>query len=108
MVIVDAFTHYVALNTVPHCNAFYAYTTLNEHWIAIFGLPEILVTNNGTEFINNELITLCHLFNIKHKPRLSHAPWTKRLEEGMNCSLKEYFRCIKMETIQNILNGQQM
>ena len=37
MVIVDAFTHYVALNPVPHCNAYYAYTTLYEHWIAKFG-----------------------------------------------------------------------
>ena len=79
MVIVDAFTHYVALNPVPHCNAYYAYTTLYEHWIA-----EILVTDNGTEFINNEIITLCHLYNIKHKPRTSHAPWTKGLVEGMN------------------------
>ena len=48
MVIVDAFMHYVALNPVPHCNAYYAYTTLYEHWIANFGLPEILVIDNGT------------------------------------------------------------
>ena len=94
MVIVDAFTHYVALNPVPHCNAYYAYTTLYEHWIAKFGLPEILVTDNGTEFINNEIITLCHLYNIKHKPRTSHAPWTNLLVEGMNRSLQEYLRCI--------------
>ena len=94
MVIVDAFTHYVALNPVPHCNAYYAYTTLCEHWIAKFGLPEILVTDNGTEFINNEIITLCHLYNIKHKPRTSHAPWTNGLVEGMNRSLQEYLRCI--------------
>ena len=94
MVIVDAFTHYVALNPVPHCNAYYAYTTLYEHWIAKFGLPEILVTDNGTEFINNEIITLCHLYNIKHKPRTSHAPWTNGLVEGMNRSLQEYLRCI--------------
>ena len=52
MFIVDAFTHYVALNPVPQCNAYYAYTTLYEHWIAKFGLPEILVTDKGTEFIN--------------------------------------------------------
>ena len=39
-------------------------------------LSEILVTDNGTEFINNEIITLCHMYNIKHKPRTSHAPWT--------------------------------
>ena len=34
MVKVDAFTHYVALNPVPHCNAYYAYTTPYEHLIA--------------------------------------------------------------------------
>ena len=40
MVIVDAFKHYVALNPVPHCNAYYAYTKLYEHRIAKFGLPK--------------------------------------------------------------------
>ena len=37
MVIVNAFTRYVALNPVPHCNAYYAYATFYEHWIAKFG-----------------------------------------------------------------------
>ena len=94
MVIVDAFTHYVALNPVPHCNAYYAYTTHYELWIAKFGLPEILVTDNGTKFINNEIITLCHIYNVKHKPRTSHAPWTDGLVGGMNRSSQEYLRCI--------------
>ena len=48
MVIVDAFTHYVALNPVPHYNAYCAYTILYKHWIDKFGFPEILVTDNGT------------------------------------------------------------
>ena len=43
MVIVDAFTHYVALDPVPRCNAFYAYKTLYKHWIAKFGLPKSLL-----------------------------------------------------------------
>ena len=94
MVIVDACTHYVALNPVPHCNAYYAYTKLYEHWIAKFGLLKILVTDNGTEFINIEIITLSHLYNIKHKPRTSHAPWTNGLIEDMKRSLREYLRCI--------------
>ena len=94
MVIVNAFTYYVALNPVTHCNACYAYTKLYEHWIAKFGLPEILVTDNGTEFMNKEIITLCHLYNIKHKPRTSRAPWTNGLVEGMNRSLQENLRCI--------------
>ena len=69
-------------------------TTLYEHWIAKFGLPKILVTDKGTEFINNEIITLCHLYNIKHKPSTSHAPWTNGLDEGRNRSLQEHLRCI--------------
>ena len=94
MVVFVAFTHYVALNPVPHCNAYYAYTTLYEHWIAKFRLPEILVTDNGTEFIKNETITRCHLYNFKHKPHTSHALWTNGLVEGMDRSLQEHLRYI--------------
>ena len=69
------FNHRVsAINPVSHCNAYYAFTTLYKHWIAKFGLLEMLVTDNGTEFINNEIVTLCHLYSIKHIPRTSHAP----------------------------------
>ena len=84
----------VALSPVAHGNAYYAYTTLYEHWKAKFSLPEILVTDNGTEFLNNEIITVCHLYNFKHKPRTSHAHWTNGLFEGLNRSLQEYLRCI--------------
>ena len=91
MVLVDAFTHYVAPNV---CNANYACTTLYEHWIAKFGIPEILVADKGTEFINIEIITLCHLYNVRHKPQTSHAPWDNGSVEGMNRSLQEYLRCI--------------
>ena len=84
MVKIHALTHYVALNPVPRCNAYHAYAILYDHWIAKFGLPEILVTDNGTEIINNDIITLCHLYNIKHKPRTSHAPWTNGSVKNMN------------------------
>ena len=90
IMVIVVFKHYVALNPGPHCNAYYAYTTLYEHWIAKFGLPEILVTDNGTEFINNDIITPCHLYNI----RTSHATWNNGLVEGMDRSLQEYLRCI--------------
>ena len=88
MFIVEAFTHYIALNPVPHCKSYYAYTTLHEQGIAKFGLPDILVTDNDTDFINKEIITQCHLYNIKFEPRTTHAPLTIGLVEGMNRSLQ--------------------
>ena len=41
-------------------------STNYEHWIAKFGLPAILVTDNGKQFItkiqvNNQIKTLSHL-----------------------------------------------
>ena len=74
MVIVDVFTHYVALNPVPHYDACCACTRLYKHWIAKIGLPEILVTDNGTDFLNDDIIPLCHSYKIKLKIRASHAP----------------------------------
>ena len=70
IVIVDAFTHFLALEPAPNRNVFYSYTTLYEQRIAKLGLPEILVTDNGTQSANNELITLLHLYIFKHKPRI--------------------------------------
>ena len=91
-VIVDAITRYVALKHVPHCNAYYANTTLYKQSIAKFGLPEILVTDNGTDFIQKEIITLGHLYKTKQKSRTSHASWTNSLVEGMHRSLQKYLR----------------
>ena len=93
MVVVDALTH-LTLNLTPHCNPYYKITTFYEHWIAKFGLPEILITDNGTEFINKKKVMLSQFYNIRHEPRTYHAPWTNGLVEGMNHSLQEYLRCI--------------
>ena len=82
MVIDDDFTHYIAFNPVPHCNAFYAYTALHEYWIALFGLSEILVTDIGTNFIkkfHKRNLYISHFYNKKDKPRTSHAPLTNGL-----------------------------
>ena len=86
MIIVDVFTRYVALNPVPQCNDYYAYTKLYEHWIAKIGLPEVLVRDYGTHFINNEIKTLCHFYNIKHKPQFSrrYEPSIARLPQMYN------------------------
>ena len=62
--------------------------------IAKFGLTKIHVTDNGTEIINKKIITLCHLYNIKHKPGKYHAPLTNGLVEGTNRSSQEYLRCV--------------
>ena len=69
LVVIDDFTIYAALNPVLHHNAYYAYAKLNEHWISKLGFSEIFVTVDDSEVISNQVITLCHINNIKHKAR---------------------------------------
>ena len=46
-VIVDAITHYVVLPPSPKNDATNALTVLFDRWIVEFGIPDILVTDNG-------------------------------------------------------------
>ena len=79
----------------------YAYITLYEHWIAKFGLPDILVTTNGPQTNKNRTIILCHLYHSKHKPRTSPDSWTNGLREGVNRAHSKSF-------LRFIVNGNDL
>ena len=83
-IILDAFSHFVTIMCAPKNNAHYAYKALFEHSFMKFGLPEELLSDNGSEYINTELTHLCKYFEIKIKPSTTYAPWTNGLVEGTN------------------------
>ena len=53
-VIVDALTHYVVLQLSPKNDATHALTVLFDHWIVQFGIPDILVTDDGNKYTNGK------------------------------------------------------
>ena len=73
-VIVDAFTHYVVLHPSPKNDATHALTVLFDLWIVKFGIPDILVTDNGNEYINGDFTHFCSAYNVQFKPRTPYAP----------------------------------
>ena len=91
-VIVDAFAHYVITNPAPKINSKYAIQTLLHHWIVKFGPPKILVTDQGTEYINQDMTHFCQVFNIYHAPRSAYAPWTNGLVENKMRNLGTFLR----------------
>ena len=54
----DAFAHYVVLSRDLNFDEYFVYTPHYEHWVAKIGLPELVFTYKGPEFINNGIITL--------------------------------------------------
>ena len=100
-VIVDAFSHYVTIMCAPKNNAHYAFTALFEHWFMKFGLPEEIRSDNGSEYINTELIHLCNYFEIKFKTSTKCAPWTNGLIEGTNRIIGQFIRTLLDEKYHN-------
>ena len=74
-VIVDAFTRYVVLHPSPKNDATIALTALFDHWIVKFGIPDILVTYNGNEYINGEITLFCRTYNVQ----FNYEPWSNGL-----------------------------
>ena len=93
-VIVDAFTHYVVLQPLPKIDATNALTVLFVHWVVKFGIPDILVKDNGNEYINGEFTHFCRTYNVEFKPRTPYAPWSNGLVENSNRKLNAFLRTV--------------
>ena len=91
-VTVDAFTHYVVLHPSPKNDAARALTVLFDHWIVKFGIHDILVTDNGNEYIDGEFTHFCRTHNVQFKPSTPYAPWYNGLVENSNRQLNTFPR----------------
>ena len=93
-VIVDAFTHFVVLHPSPKNDANNALNVLFDLWKTKFGIPVILVTDNGNECINGEFAHFCRTYNVQFKPRTPYAPWSNGLVENSNRQLNTFLRTV--------------
>ena len=93
-VIVDAFTHFVVLHPSRKKDVNNALKVLFDHWIAKFGKPDVLVTNNKNEYINGEFTLFCCTYNVQFKPRTPYAPWSSGLVENSSCQLNTLLRTV--------------
>ena len=93
-VIADAFTHYVVLPPSPKNYDTNGLNVLFDHWIVEFGIPDILVTDNGKEYINGEFAHFCRPYNVQFKPRTPYAPWSNGLVEKSSRQLNTFLRTV--------------
>ena len=60
-------------------------------WVGIFGTPETIFTDNGGEFVGEEVRELRVFFNIKHVTTAPYAPWQAGAVERHHKYLDEMF-----------------
>ena len=67
-----------------------------EKWIHSFGIPQSIVHERGTAFINTEFVNWTKELGITLRPRTAHSPWTNGKIETQNQHIARYW--------QNFLN----
>ena len=60
---------------------------LMEYWVRIFGAPVFLLSDNGGEFVNDEIIEYAEKFNIELRTTAAESAWSNGLCEWHNASL---------------------
>ena len=68
------------------------------HWIQIFGYPTQVLTDNGGEFVNSELIELAEKFNIVLKTTAAESAWSNGMCEKHNGVIGDMVAKIQMDS----------
>ena len=66
-------------------------------WIAIFGLPEMFFSDNGSHFRNQVMENLARLLPVKHDFSTIYCAWSNGLVERVNRDIKALVKIFLME-----------
>ena len=91
VLVIDALSRFLMVYPVTSTGA-EATISAVEKWIHSFGIPQSIVHNRGTAFINTELINWKKELGITLRPRTAHSPWTKGKIETQNQHIARYWR----------------
>ena len=82
--LIDHATRYSACGQISSKRPEIVVKAMFSLWITIFGPPQKFLSDNGGEFINQEMIDLCEAYNITVKTTGAEAPWSNGLVERHN------------------------
>ena len=94
MVMTDAFTKLVELAAIEDKTAETVARHFFEKWICRYSAPKFVVTDQGKEFCNQVLETVCELWGTQKKRTSSFRPQTNSSAESYNRSIIKYMRAV--------------
>ena len=67
------------------------------HWVKWFGCPVKFLSDNGGEFINDEVIDLAEKCNITIQTTAAESPWSNGLCERHNAIISRNIHKIRLD-----------
>ena len=101
LVVVDTFSRFIGAYPVRDTGT---QTNINalEKWITSYGIPQKIVHDNGSAFINSDFINWTKEFGITFAPRTTYSPWTNGKVEVQNQHLTRYWRNFMNQSGNNL------
>ena len=91
--VVDEFSRFSAASLIA--NKSLVAKSFLKNWVAIFGAPKKVFTDNGGEFDSSIFHELCEKFNIKIQTTPLYSPWSNGVCERQNQTLTSMLLKIK-------------
>ena len=91
LLIVDAFSRFLMVYPVRNTTTMATITAV-EKWILSFGIPQSMIHDRGTAFINMEFINWTKELGITLRTRTAYSPWTNGKIETQNQHIARYWR----------------
>jgi len=92
LVMTDAFSKWVELIPIPDKSAETVAKAIHDEWICRHSAPEMLFTDNGTEFKNQVMAKLCEYLNVKQRFTAPYHPQSNASAERFNRTMITYLR----------------
>ena len=91
LLVMVAFSRFLMVYPVTNTGA-QATISAVEKWIHSFGIPQTIVHDRGTAFINTEFINWTKELGITLQPRTAHSPWANGKSETQNQLMGRFWR----------------
>jgi transposase InsO family protein len=108
MCVIDTFSKFAFVEPLKNkTSQSIAYTLQNI--ICKEGSPEVISSDNGSEFVNSHFIELCQRFNIKHKTSLPYHPQAQGQIERFNSTIKKtIFKYLTQHNSKRYIDALQL
>ena len=87
--IVDHATRFSAASVIRSKRSEVIVNQFFKIWVAIFGQPQKVLSDNGREFANSEFVQMCENLNINYITTAAESPWSNGLVERHNAIISE-------------------
>ena len=82
--LIDSCTRLSAATFIPNKKQETVVAAILRIWVAVYGSPKKILTDNGGEFANAEFIQFCEQFGITIQTTAAESPWSNGIVERAN------------------------